>query len=106
MCDMAKTKTTKWDAAKHLKTEEDIQDYLAVAFEDGHPDVIKLAIGAAARARGMTSIASQAGVSRESLYQSLSENGNPAFATVIRVMNALGLAFSIKPHPQSKMTTV
>jgi len=43
MRDMARVKTTKWDAAKHLKTDEDIQDYLAVAFEDGHPDVIKLA---------------------------------------------------------------
>lgn len=93
---MTKVKTTKWDVAKHLKTEEDIRDYLAVAFEDGDPQVIILAVGAAARARGMTDIARQAGVSRESLYQSFSENGNPAFSTVVRVMNALGLAFNIE----------
>lgn len=103
---MARPKTAKWDAAKHLKTDEDIQDYLAVAFEDGDPEVIKLAIGTAARARGMTAIARQAGVSRESLYQSLSENGNPAFGTVIRVMNALGLAFSIETHTRRTVTPV
>ena len=83
--------TRPWDAADHLKTKEDIALYLEAAFEDGDPALIAAALGDAARARGMTKIAAEAGLGRESLYKALSPGGNPEFATVLKVMRALGL---------------
>ncbi len=88
---MAKTKTRPWDAADHLETKEDIALYLEAAFEDGDPALIAAALGDAARARGMTKVAAEAGLGRESLYKALSPGGNPEFATVLKVMRALGL---------------
>ncbi len=83
--------TKPWDAADHLKTKEDIVLYLEAAFEDGDPALIAAALGDAARARGMTKVAAEAGLGRESLYKALSPGGNPGFATVLKVMRALGL---------------
>ena len=88
---MAKTKTRPWDAADHLETKEDIALYLEAAFEDGDPALIAAALGDAARARGMTKVAAETGLGRESLYKALSPEGNPGFATVLKVMRALGL---------------
>ena len=88
---MAKTKTRPWDAADHLKTKEDIAHYLEAAFEDGDPALIAAALGDAARARGMTKVAAETGLGRESLYKALSPEGNPGFATVLKVMRALGI---------------
>ena len=87
--------TRPWDAADHLETKEDIALYLEAAFEDGDPALIAAALGDAARARGMTKVAAEAGLGRESLYKALSPEGNPEFATVLKVMRALGL----RPRP-------
>ncbi len=83
--------TKPWDAAEHLKTKEDIVLYLEAAFEDGDPALIAAALGDAARARGMTKVAAEAGLGRESLYKALLPGGNPEFATILKVMRALGL---------------
>ena len=88
---MAKTKTKPWDAVEHLETKEDIALYLEAAFEDGDPALIAAALGDAARAKGMTKVAAEAGLGRESLYKALSPKGNPEFATILKVIRALGL---------------
>ncbi|OQB99196.1 MAG: hypothetical protein BWX78_01820 [Firmicutes bacterium ADurb.Bin099] len=89
-------KTKPWDAADHLKTEEDMVNYLEAAFEDGDPSLIQAAIGDIARARGMTDIAKNTGLGRESLYKSLNPGGNPSFATVLKVINILGLSLRLQ----------
>ena len=94
---MSKLKTTVWDAAEYLKSDEDITAYLEAAFEDGDPALIAAALGDVARARGMTQIAREAGVGRESLYKALSKDGNPEFSTVLKVMTALGLRLTATP---------
>jgi len=86
-----KLKTTKWDAVDYLKTDKEMADYLEAAMEDGHPAVIATAIGNIARAKGMTQVARKAGIGRVSLYKALSPDGNPEFATVLKVVRALGL---------------
>ncbi len=92
---MATTQTRPWDAADHLESNEDIVAYLEAAFEDGDPAVIAAALGDIARARGMTKVATDAGLGRESLYKALSPNGNPELATVLKVMQALGLGLRV-----------
>lgn len=94
---MVKTQTRPWDAADHLKTEEDIVAYIDAAFEDGAPALIAAVLGDVARAGGMTKVAAEAGLGRESLYKALSSGGNPELATVIKVMRALG--FRLRPAP-------
>ena len=86
-----KLKTTKWDVVDYLKTDKDMAEYLEAAIEDGDPSLISAALGDIARAKGMTRIARKAGLGRESLYKALSPNGNPEFATVLKVVRALGL---------------
>jgi probable addiction module antidote protein len=86
-----KLKTSKWDAVDYLKTDQDIADYLEAAMEDGHPAVIATAMGNIARAKGMTQVARKAGIGRVSLYKALSPDGNPEFATILKVVRALGL---------------
>ena len=83
-------KTTIWDPAEHLETEEDFAAYLEAAFEVGDPSLIAAALGDIARAKGMAQIARDAGLGRESLYKALSPDGNPEFATIMKVVNALG----------------
>lgn len=84
-------KTTKWDVVDYLKTDEDMANYLEAAMEDGDPSVIATAIGNIARAKGMTEVARKAGIGRVSLYKALSPDGNPEFATILKVVKALGL---------------
>lgn len=91
-----KTKTVPWDVVEHLKTEEDMAAYLEAALEDGDPALISAALGDIARAKGMAQIAREAGLGRESLYKALSPEGNPEFATVLRVIRALGLKFHVE----------
>ena len=88
---MAKTKTRSWDAANHLETEEDMAAYLEAALEDGEPTLIAVALGDIARAKGMSQIARETGLGRESLYKALSPDGNPEFSTILKVVRALGL---------------
>ena len=75
----------------YLETEEDIVAYLEAALDEGDPGLIAAALGDIARAKGMTIVAADAGLGRESLYKALSPDGNPEFATVLKVMRALGL---------------
>ena len=89
--------TFPWDVTEHLDSEEAIAAYLDAVFEDGDPKLIAAAIGDVARARGMSEIAEKSGLSRESLYQALSSDGNPEMATVLKVMRALGMRVSIAP---------
>lgn len=86
-------KTRRWDSAEYLQTEEQIAAYLDACFEEAGDDAgfIAKALGNVARARGMTQLASETGLGRESLYKALSGEGNPSFATINKVMHALGL---------------
>lgn len=86
-----KLKTRPWDAAEHLTTEEDMAAYLEAALEDGDPALISAALGDIARAKGMSQIAQETGLGRESLYKALSPGGNPEFSTVLKVVRVLGL---------------
>jgi probable addiction module antidote protein len=86
-----KLKTHAWDATENLDTEEDMAAYLEAALEDGDPALIGAALGDIARAKGMTQIARDTGLGRASLYKALSPDGNPEFATILKVINALGL---------------
>lgn len=89
----AKTKTTPYDVAEHLRTPEEMAAYLDAWFEEAPDDAVGIAraLGDIARAKGMTQVAKDAGLSRESLYRALSANGNPSFATVLKVARALGV---------------
>ncbi len=88
---------TRWDAAEHLRTKEDVRLYLeACAKEDpGDGSLIRAALNDIARAQNMTLLARDIGMSREGLYKALSENGNPSFATIMRIMRALGMQLRI-----------
>jgi probable addiction module antidote protein len=96
---MTKTKTTPYDSAKYLKTDEDMVLYLEACLEEAGDDAafIAKALGTIARAKGMTQLAKDTGLGRESLYKALSGEGNPSFATILKVTSALG----IKLHAQS-----
>ena len=91
-----KIETRPWDVVEHLETEEDMVAYLEAVLEDGDPALLSAALGDIARARGMTDIARKAGLGRESLYKALSPEGNPEFATVMKVVRALGLTLHVK----------
>ena len=88
---------SKWDAAEHLRTREDARLYLqACAEEDpGDGSLIRAALNDMARAGNMAGLARDAGMSREGLYKALSEDGNPTFATVMRITRALGMQLRI-----------
>jgi probable addiction module antidote protein len=91
-------KTKLFDVVDYLKTEEDIAEYLDVFFEDGDYEHLPLALADVARARkAMTAAAKAAGVSRTSLYQSLSQDGRPAFETVAKVAQSLGYRIKLVP---------
>ena len=94
---MPKTKTHHWDPAEHFSTEEDIAAYLEAALQEGDPALIAAALGDIARAKGMSQIARDAGLGRESLYKALSAEGNPEFATIMKVIAALGLHLHASP---------
>jgi len=90
-----KIKTIPWDLVAYLKNDKDIARYLEAVFEDGDPTLVTAALGDVARAKGMSQIAEAAGLGRESLYKALSTKGNPEFATVLKVMRALGLKLKV-----------
>ena len=94
-----KTKTTPYDVAEHLRTPEEMAAYLDAWLEEAPDDAVGIAraLGDIARAKGMTQVAKDAGLSRESLYRALSAEGNPSFATVLKVAKALG----VKLHAQA-----
>ena len=86
-----------FDMAETLKTEEDIQIYLKMVMEENDPAELAHALGVIAKARGMTQIAKDAGIGRESLYKALRPNANPRYETISRVLNALGLKLVAVP---------
>lgn len=94
---MMKEKLTAFDAAEYIETDEDAAEFMALAFETGDAAYIAHAVGVVARARGMTELARQTGLSREQLYRSLSEEGNPTLRTMLAVMKALGVEMSARP---------
>ena len=90
---MRVTKFRRWDSAEYLKTEEDMVLYLEACMEEAGDDAafIAKALGNIARAKGMSKLAKDTGLGRESLYKTLSGDGNPSFGTVLKVMHALGI---------------
>ncbi|MDP9807053.1 putative addiction module antidote protein [Trueperella bonasi] len=86
---------SKFDASKYLDSEEAVNDYLAIALEDGDPKTIQVVLRDIARARGMSQLAKETGLNRESLYKTLSRGGNPSFATITKIMNALEIKFTL-----------
>ena len=96
--------TRPYDAAEYLDTDEAIGAYLAAAFEDGDPALIRVALGTVARARGMTQLAREIGMTREGLYKALGEAGNPGFDVVAKLLRAFGLQLQVRPT-RPKQTT-
>ena len=95
----AKGKTSAYDVAEHLRTPEEMAAYLDAWLVEAPDDIsgIARALGDIARAKGMSQVAKEAGLSRESLYRALSEGGNPSFATVLKVARALGVRLHAHP---------
>jgi probable addiction module antidote protein len=90
-------KLSPYDPAEDLSSNEAVADFMAAAFETQDAAYVAHALGVVARAKGMTQIASQTGLSREQLYRSFSADGNPTLRTTLAVMAALGIALSAKP---------
>ena len=93
---MKKTAIREFDAARYLDSEEAIAEYLAACLEDFSLDAFLLALGDIAKARGMTQLAKDTGLSRASLYKTLSPGNKPQFDTIVKITNALGVPISIK----------
>ena len=89
-----------FDVSDYLDSEEKIAEYLAVVLEDNDPTLLAAALGDVARARGMTQLARDTGLAREALYHSLCATGNPSYATIVKVMQALGL--KLVPQPLTR----
>jgi probable addiction module antidote protein len=90
-------KTTRFDGADYLDSEERQAAYITAALKTGEADFVRDALGIVARARGMGEIAKNAGLNRESLYKALGAAGNPEFSTVMRIVRAMGLTLSARP---------
>jgi probable addiction module antidote protein len=95
---MGELKLSRWDVVDHLKTDEDMALYLDACVEEDEGDgsLIRAALGDIARARGMTQLAKDTGLAREGLYKALSADGNPEFATIMKVIKALGLKLHVQ----------
>src|SRR5438445_1104124 len=96
-------RTTRFDAAEYLDTEERQVAYITAALETGDADFVRDALGIVARARGMGQVAKSAGLNRESLYKALGEAGNPEFSTIMRIVRALGFTLSARPAATGRM---
>jgi probable addiction module antidote protein len=92
---MALTRTLPWDAAQYLESNEDMAAYLDAALEEDDPRLLAAVLGDIARAKGMSGIARDTGLGRESLYKALSPEGNPEFGTVLKVVHSLGLKLRV-----------
>ena len=91
---MSTAKISEYDTAEFLDNEEIIAEYLAVAMEDPNPDVFIAALATVARARGMTQLAKDSGLSRESLYKTLAPGAKPRFETIVKITKALGVSMA------------
>lgn len=94
---MMDVKFSRYDTVDYLKTEEDITAYLDAVMEDGDPALIAAALGDVARARNLSQLAREVGMSRQGLDKALSGEGNPTLATVLKVAQALGIRLTFKP---------
>ena len=97
--DKSSVKITKFDAAEYLTSEEDIELYLEETLKENDPKAFLQALNTVARAKGMAQLSRETGIPRESLYQSLSEKGNPGFYTLWKVAEALGLTLTMRKKP-------
>jgi probable addiction module antidote protein len=95
-------KLTRFDAADFLETDEDIDYYLRAIAEDNDPVLMASALGDVARARGMSQLSRETGISRMGLTKALSAEGNPSFATITKVLDALGYRIDIVPKTQQR----
>ena len=93
------TKFAPFDAADYLTDEETIAEYLTAALEDPNPDLFLIAVRDVARARGMTQLAKDTGLGRESLYKALTPGAKPRYDTVMKIMHALGVKLTAAPIP-------
>jgi probable addiction module antidote protein len=100
------TKISPWDVAEHLRTPEEMAAYLEACIEeaDGDATFIAKALGDIARAQGMTQVARDSGLSRESLYKALSGERSPSFDTILKVVSALGLKLSARVRSEAEVT--
>ncbi len=93
----AKIRMRPFDMANYLQSDEDIAEYLRQVLEEGDAALLAAALGDVARARSMTQLARDTGLTREGLYKALSADGNPSMATMMKVMKAMGLRFTVEP---------
>ncbi len=99
---MTKTRVTDFDTSEYLEDEESIASYLNAILEENNPQLLVSAIGDIAKARGMSKIAADSGLGRESLYKALTAEAKPRFDTVLKVLSALGVSVSISPKPTAR----
>jgi probable addiction module antidote protein len=99
---MTKTEATVWDPVNHFNNTEVMASYLEAALVDGDPRLVAAALGDIARAKGLSQVAREAGLGRESLYKALSSSGNPELATVLKVISALGLQLHASPAVEAE----
>ncbi|WP_353116390.1 addiction module antidote protein [Nitratidesulfovibrio sp.] len=91
------TKIARFDAAEFLDSEEAIAAYLSAALEDPNPDVFLVAVADVAKARGMSQLAKDAGLGRESLYKTLAPGAQPRYGTIVKLLGAMGVSLQAKP---------
>jgi len=103
---MAKTVTTKYEVSEHLRTPQEMAAYLEMCIEEANGDAsfIAKALGDIAKAKGMSQVARDSGLSRESLYKALSGEGSPGFDTILKVIGALGIKLHAEAAPLPKLT--
>lgn len=89
---------SRYDAADYLGTDEEIAAYLAASAEDGDATAMAMALGTVARARNVAQLARDTGLTREGIYKALSAEGNPAFATIVKVARAMGFDVTFLPR--------
>lgn len=94
-------KALPFDAAEYLDSPEMIAAYLTEALESGDTALVAMAIGAVARAKGMSSVAEEAGLSRENLYRALGGDAKPEFGTIMKVLHALGISLVAQPNDKA-----
>jgi probable addiction module antidote protein len=89
---------SRFDAVDYLRTDEDIAAYLEASAAEGDPAAMTAALGTVARARNVSQLARDTGMTREGIYKALSQDGNPAFATVVKVARAMGFDVAFRPR--------
>jgi len=92
-----KTKTVPWDSSSALRSNEEIAAYIDAVLEDGDPTLLAHALGVVARAKGMTDLAKETGMGRESLYKALTPGAKPRYHTMLKLLHALGVKLSASP---------